>query len=145
MKRLFVMVAVMSAGLIWSTPKAAQVGFAVAKDENRSGIKWAWAMDDTQSRASQSARQMLKDEGYDNVSTQPCDEDCGFQLSSGYWVVIQSVYEIYDGSVKTGFGMGVSVHSEYEAKQRALNNLEKYNWSYSESKHQYRVIEKGQL
>ena len=118
---------------VYTQTSTAQVGFAVAIDEDRSGLYWQMSMAESTSKANTKARSRLKSKGYDRITTQPCSRKCGFELSSGYWVVVQSDYKIYDGSTKTGFGLGVSSNSRSEAEQRAVKNLSTYHWSWSRS------------
>ncbi len=120
----------------------AQIGFAIALEENRSAIHWQMAKAESTSRANSKARNMLKDKGYEKVTTQPCKE-CGHTLNSGYWVVVSTSYKIYDGSIKNGFGLGISSISYNEAEQLALKNLGQYNWNWSRKKHSYSVNKTG--
>lgn len=132
MKYLITFITTIIIAFSYANTSNAQIGFAIAQDENRSAIHWQMTTDESSSRANTKARLMLKDNGYNRVTIQPCS-DCGHNISSGYWVVVQSDYKIYDGSTKTGFGLGVSTSSISDAERKAVKNLSQYNWSWKTS------------
>ena len=88
------------------------------------------------------ARKKLMDEGYENVYTMPGNIKCGHNLTSGYWVVVEANYKIYDGSWKTSFGAGASSDSYSEAEDRAVKNLSIHDWSW-EREDGYKISKQG--
>lgn len=130
MKNLFLLIGVfVLCGLL---NIEAQIGIAVAKDENGSSVKWnvVW----NQGYKTESiARQQLKDLGYTKVYTLTGGEKRGYKLESGYWVVVEARRKRYDGKMITSFGLGASATSYSEAEQRAVSNLSQYDWSWKKT------------
>ena len=119
----------------------AQIAIAVAKDENRSTIHWQLVWN-AGYKTESIAKQKLRDMGYENVFTLTGGKDCGHNLTSGYWVIVETTFKMYDGKMKTSYGLGASSHSYSEAENRAVKNLSIHDWSWSK-KHGYQVIERG--
>jgi len=142
MKFLITCIGILAFFIVFTETSNAQVGFAVAKDENGSALHWQWVKGETKSQAAREAERMLQNKGYKKIIQQACD-DC--DLDSGYWVVVYSTWKIYDGSNKTGYGFGISTSSYTDAEQRAVKHLSRYNWSWSESKHGYKIDKSGRL
>lgn len=112
----------------------AQIGIAVAEDENGSSIKWQVVWNKGNSfETEQAAKRMLKAEGYDKVYTLSGGEKRGHHLTSGYWVVVEANHKIYDGTFKRSYGLGASSSSYSEAEQRAVSNLSQYDGSWDKS------------
>ena len=109
----------------------AQVGIAVAKDDDHSTVRYcvstgggaAW-------RASDRARKTLKGEGYKKVFTQPGQVKAGHNIKSGVYVVVKVRYKL-NGRWRTSVGMGASESSYAEAEKRAVKNLSVHDWSWS--------------
>jgi len=143
MRFLITYIGILAFFIVFTEASNAQVGFAIAIDENRSGLHWQWVKAEKRYLAGIKAKEMLRSKGYEKVTTQPCDK-CGHNLGSGYWVVVYSNYKIYDGSTKTGYGLGISTESHSEAERRAIRNLWQYN-SWSKSKDGYEIDESGRF
>lgn len=119
----------------------AQIGIAVAKDEKGSSLEWnvVWNKGyQTESIAIQN----LRDKGYKKVFSLTGGEKRGHKLQSGYWVVVEATHKIYDGTLKTSFGLGASSSSYAEAEERAVSNLSQYDWSWKKS-NGYTISKKG--
>ena len=127
MKKILVMAALVT--LIFTSKHYPQLGFAVAKNNNNSSVKWQLIWNSKSPLTD--ARNKLKNLGYDNVYTLPGGAECGHNLKSGYWVVIESNYKLSDGKRRTSFGAGASNYSFSEAECRAMRHLRKYdsNWT----------------
>ena len=138
MKKSLLIIAVIF--LAYTSESFGQIGFAVAKDDDHSSLRWQLIWNTK--NPDQVARKKLKDMGYENVYTLPGGEECGHNLTSGYWVVIEADHKLYNGTWKTSFGAGASSTSYYEAEARAVENLKIYDWSWDEEDG-YQISKKG--
>lgn len=122
----------------------AQIGLAVAKDKKGSALRWqvSWGNGSAWD-CKMAARKILKNKGYDKISTQDCVEKCGHGIKSGYYVVIEAKHKIYDGTTKTSYGLGASSSSYGDAEKKAAINLGIYDWSWNKNKHGYSVVKRG--
>lgn len=138
-KSLFIIVLIF---LAYTTESFGQIGFAVAKDDNHSSLRWQLIWNTKFPDIE--ARKKLKNMGYDNVYTLPGGEECGHNLTSGYWVVVEANHKLYDGTWKTSFGAGASSSSYSEAESRAVENLRIYDWSW-EKGDGYKISKQGRF
>ncbi len=141
MKKLKVLLLMGIFGLIGVYKTTAQIGIAVAKDKNGSSIEWCVNWNEGYKTES-IAKQKLKSKGYTKVYTLTGGEERGHKLTSGYWVVVEAKYKMYDGIIRTSFGLGASSSSYSEAEQRAVSNLSQYDWSWKKS-NSYRISKKA--
>ncbi|NOR28211.1 MAG: hypothetical protein GQ540_06755 [Lutibacter sp.] len=119
----------------------AQIGIAVAKDDNGSSLKWQIAWNNGY-KTEATAKQKLKDKGFKKVYTLTGGESRGHKLTSGYWVVVEAHRTNYKGIAITSFGLGASKNSFAEAEKRAVSNLSQYDWSWKKSD-DFSVSKKG--
>ena len=110
----------------------AQIGIAVAKDDNGSSLKWQIAWNNGY-KTEATAKQKLKDKGYKKVYTLTGGESRGHKLTSGYWVVVEAHRINYKEVPITSFGLGASKNSFAEAEKSAISNLSQYDWSWKKS------------
>lgn len=136
-KSLFVIALIL---LAYTSESFGQIGFAVAKDDDHSALRWQLIWNTKYPDIK--ARNKLKDLGYENVYTLPGGKECGHNLTGGYWVVVEAYHELYNGKWKTSFGAGASKTSYNEAESRAVINLRTYDWSW-ERKDGYQISKKG--
>lgn len=141
MKTLKLLLLIAIFGVIGSNKMNAQIGIAVAKDKNGSSIEWQVVWNKGYKTES-TARQNLKNKGYTKISTLTGGKSRGHHLKSGYWVVVEAKHRIYNGTMKTSFGLGASSSSYREAERRAVSNLSQYDWTWKKS-HGYSVSRRG--
>jgi hypothetical protein len=136
MKKLFLLIPVCS--IISISSIQAQIGIAVAKDENGSSIYYQVVWNKGYNTES-TAKEMLVNKGYKNIFTLTGGEGCGHKLTSGYYVVVEAVRKNYHT-----FGMGASSDSYEQAEARAVKNLSQYDWSWNK-KDGYTNVKQGRF
>lgn len=141
MKKIKIILSSIILGLLGVYEANAQIGIAVAKDEKGSSLEWSVVWNKGYQTES-IAIQNLRDKGYKKVFSLTGGEKRGHKLESGYWVVVEATHKIYDGSLKTSFGLGASSSSYAEAEERAVSNLSQYDWSWKKS-NGYSISKKG--
>lgn len=143
MKKMLILLTMATILSVFSVNVNAQLGFAVAKDENGSSIRWkiAFVQGNIFERGRTAVRR-LESEGYKKVYNQTGSDKYGHDVATGYWVVVVAEHKIYDGSYKRSYGMGASSNSYSEAEKRATVNLSTYDWSWNRS-NGYKVDRRG--
>ncbi|MEN8119959.1 MAG: hypothetical protein ABFS35_06420 [Bacteroidota bacterium] len=121
----------------------AQIGLAVAKNDNGSTVKYALETGKDINEALNKAVKMLEDEGAKNVFKLKSTENTGHELNEGFYVIIFSSRK-GGGRFFLSYGLGASKISKEDAIKKAVVHLKEFDWGY-ENSFGYKIAKEGKV
>ncbi len=122
---------------------SAQIGLAVAKNDNGSSVKYALETSTNVNDAIAKAVKVLEAEEVKNIFKLKSTEDTGHELNQGEYVLILSSRKI-SGKFFLSYGLGASKESKEDAIKKALVHLKEFDWGY-ENDFGYKIEKEGKV
>lgn len=121
----------------------AQMGLAVAKNDNGSSVKYAFETGSSVDEAIAKAVKTLEEEDAKNIFKLKSTENTGHELSEGHYVLILSSRKI-GGKFFLSYGLGAGKDSKQDAIKKAIIHLKEYDWGY-ENSFGYSIVKEGKI
>lgn len=121
----------------------AQIGLAVAKNDNGSSVKYALETGNNVDEAIAKAVKVLEAEDAKNIFKLKSTENTGHELSEGFYVLILSSRKI-GGKFFLTYGLGGSKVSKEDAIKRAIVHIKEFDWGY-ENDFGYKIEKEGKI
>ncbi len=122
---------------------SAQIGLAVAKNDNGSSVKYALETSTNVNDAIAKAVKVLEAEEVKNIFKLKSTEDTGHELNQGEYVLILSSRKI-SGKFFLSYGLGASKESKEDAIKKAIVHLKEFDWGY-ENDFGYKIEKEGKV
>lgn len=129
--------------IISLAPVKGQLGFAVAKCKIGSSLDYALVFNQGY-ETEYEAKRNLKEKGFKRVYNLNGGTQRGHNLEKGFYVVIRAKRKNYRGKEIVSYGLGASAKHHAEAEQRAISNLQQYDWAWKKA-HGFTIVEQGQF
>ncbi len=121
----------------------AQIGLAVAKNDNGSTVKYVLETGNDVNDAIAKAVKTLESQDAKNIFTLRSDKKTGHELSTGHYILILSSRKI-SGKFFLSYGLGASQESKEDAVKKAIVHLKEWDWGY-ENDFGYKIEKEGKI
>ncbi len=121
----------------------AQIGLAVAKNDNGSSVKYVLETGSNVNDAIAKAVKVLEAEDAKNIFKLKSTEKTGHELNEGFYVLLLSSRKI-SGKFFLTYGLGGSKVSKEEAIKRAIVHIKEFDWGY-ENDFGYKIEKEGKI